>query len=215
MKMTVWTPETLLALGTPLPQLATASPPPNTTFGPKSMLTSPNKAVESCQTLQNQPPLFDLASLAHLRANIAFARPPPDPAILETDLDGGVRDGATIKLRWYRPATPAVAGSPLVVHYHGGGFIFGNLNTAAVFCRTIVRDHDAVVVDVDYRLAPEYPFPIGKNDAWDALEWVCRGRYTSRRKDTDADAQIGRQELQRLGGEPFPGVPGHGLLGGR
>ncbi|OAA53170.1 Beta-lactamase-type transpeptidase fold domain containing protein [Cordyceps fumosorosea ARSEF 2679] len=74
----------------------------------------------------------------------------------------------------YRPATPAARRSPLVVHYHGGAYIFDDLNTAAVFCRTIVRDHDAVVIDVDYRLAPEHPFSAGKKDAWDALEWVAK-----------------------------------------
>ncbi|OAA77935.1 Alpha/beta hydrolase fold-3 [Akanthomyces lecanii RCEF 1005] len=152
--MTVWTPEKLLALGKPAPQLAAA--------------------IESCPTLQNQPKVFDLDVLAHIRANINIDRAPLDPTILETDIDCPGRDGITIKLRWYRPAAPLVQESPLVVHYHGGGYILGNLNSATAFCRTLVRDHGAVVIDVDYRLAPEHPFPAGKDDAWDALLWVSK-----------------------------------------
>ena len=136
------------------------------------MLTSHVQAVESCPTLQNQPKVFDHDVLAHIRANINIDRAPLDPAILETDIDCPGRDGNTIKLRWYRPAAPLVQESPLVVHYHGGGYILGNLNSATAFCRTLVRDHGAVVIDVDYRLAPEHPFPAGKDDAWDALLWV-------------------------------------------
>lgn len=48
----------------------------------------------------------------------------------------------------------------------------GNLETSVDFCRSLVRDANAVVVDVDYRLSPEYPFPIPVNDCWDALQWV-------------------------------------------
>ncbi|KAM3465645.1 hypothetical protein MY5147_009236 [Beauveria neobassiana] len=152
--MTAWTRERLLALGTPSPQLT--------------------RALESCSILQSQPKKFDLDVLAQLRANLAGSRLPLDSAIVETDLVCPVRDGTTIKLRWYRPAMPPTPGLPLVVHYHGGGYILGDLNTSSPFCQAVVRDHGAVVIDVDYRLAPEHPFPTGKNDAWDALVWISK-----------------------------------------
>jgi len=48
----------------------------------------------------------------------------------------------------------------------------GNLETEVEMCRRLVTNCNAVVLDVDYRLALEFPFPIGVDDSWDALQWL-------------------------------------------
>ena len=80
------------------------------------------------------------------------------------------RDGTTIAVRIYTPKD-AVA-SPVFVMNHGGGFCVGDLDSEEVNCLTFCEELGLVVVNVDYRLAPEHPFPIGVNDAYDALKWV-------------------------------------------
>jgi acetyl esterase len=62
--------------------------------------------------------------------------------------------------------------TPTVVYYHGGGFVLGDLDTHDGICRKLSNDVDAVVVSVDYRLAPEHPFPAAVDDAYAALTWV-------------------------------------------
>ncbi|MBP3082685.1 alpha/beta hydrolase [Mycolicibacterium fortuitum] len=62
---------------------------------------------------------------------------------------------------------------PTVVFFHGGGFVLGDLETHDQLCRRLCSGADAVVVSVDYRLAPENPFPAAVDDAADALIWVC------------------------------------------
>jgi acetyl esterase len=62
---------------------------------------------------------------------------------------------------------------PTVVFFHGGGFVLGDLDTHDQLCRRLCSGADAVVVSVDYRLAPENPFPAAVDDASEALTWVC------------------------------------------
>ncbi|WP_328543113.1 alpha/beta hydrolase [Streptomyces sp. NBC_00371] len=78
----------------------------------------------------------------------------------------------SLPARVYRPhtATPV----PTVVYLHGGGWVAGDLDTHDVHARTLCRDLDAVVVSVDYRLAPEHRFPAAVEDAYTALTWVAR-----------------------------------------
>jgi acetyl esterase len=78
----------------------------------------------------------------------------------------------SVPARVYRPhtATPV----PTVVYLHGGGWVAGDLDTHDVHARTLCRDLDAVVVSVDYRLAPEHRFPAAVDDAYTALTWVAR-----------------------------------------
>ena len=61
---------------------------------------------------------------------------------------------------------------PVVVFYHGGGFCLGGLDTHDPLARAHAVGAEAIVVAVDYRLAPEHPFPAAVNDSWAALQWV-------------------------------------------
>jgi acetyl esterase len=61
---------------------------------------------------------------------------------------------------------------PVFVTIHGGGWVFGSLNTHDPFCRSIAEEAGVIVVSVDYRLAPEHKFPAGLNDCYAATLWV-------------------------------------------
>jgi acetyl esterase len=63
---------------------------------------------------------------------------------------------------------------PVLVYYHGGGWTLGSLATYGSICRGLARASGGLVVSVDYRLAPEHPFPAAVEDAHLALEWVVR-----------------------------------------
>lgn len=77
-----------------------------------------------------------------------------------------------IGIRVYRPET-AEAAPPVVVFFHGGGFALGDLDTHDGECRRHAAAAEAVVVSVDYRLAPEDPYPAAVEDAWAAVRWVA------------------------------------------
>lgn len=81
--------------------------------------------------------------------------------------------GGDLRLRIYRPAGTQSGAAPVVVFFHGGGFIAGDLDTHDGTARMHAVDGGAVVVSVDYRLAPEHLFPAAVEDAMAATEWVA------------------------------------------
>ncbi|MFD1513555.1 alpha/beta hydrolase [Halomarina rubra] len=76
-----------------------------------------------------------------------------------------------LPVRLYRPDGDGPF--PTVVFFHGGGFVLGSLGSHDLFCRHLVRESGCVVVSVDYRLAPEHPFPAAVEDAYAATEWAA------------------------------------------
>lgn len=93
---------------------------------------------------------------------------PQVAAVEEISVPGG--DGPR-PARIYRPE--ATGALPTVVFFHGGGFVIGDLDTHDVLARTLATACDAVVVSVDYRLAPEHPWPAGVEDAIAAARWAA------------------------------------------
>ena len=75
-----------------------------------------------------------------------------------------------ILIRVYTPDTPAPR--PAMVYFHGGGWVLWDLDTHDVVCSAIAHRAEAIVVSVDYRLAPEHKFPAAVTDAYAATEWV-------------------------------------------
>lgn len=70
--------------------------------------------------------------------------------------------------------TPAGKGPfPVFVYFHGGGWVVGNRDTHDSVCRSITNRAECIVVSVDYRLAPEHPFPAAVDDAWAAVRWTA------------------------------------------
>lgn len=82
--------------------------------------------------------------------------------------------GGPIPVRVYWPDDdPGHGRHPVTMYFHGGGFALGDLDTHDVTCRQHAVGGDAVVVSVDYRLAPEHPYPAAVEDVWAATCWVA------------------------------------------
>jgi acetyl esterase/lipase len=109
------------------------------------------------------------------REKFRAVKPPaemlPDMRIEERTVEYG--DLADIPVRIYWPPIDAHTDLPIVVFYHGGGWAIGDLDTHDHVARAHAVGAEAIVVSVDYRLAPEHPFPQGVEDAWAALQWVA------------------------------------------
>ncbi|KAI6356034.1 hypothetical protein MCOR25_007988 [Pyricularia grisea] len=81
--------------------------------------------------------------------------------------------GPDVKVRVFTPAgTKPEAGWPACVYFHGGGWVLGTIDTENVVCSNLCSRGGAVVITVDYRLAPEDPFPAAVDDCWEAVRWV-------------------------------------------
>jgi acetyl esterase len=83
-------------------------------------------------------------------------------------------DAGPMAARFYLPGgLPGGTPPPLLVYFHGGGFVIGDLDTHDGVCRFIAAAAGLAVLSVDYRLAPEHPFPAGIEDAWAAFTWAA------------------------------------------
>src|SRR4051794_19324663 len=94
------------------------------------------------------------------------------------DLDCPGPDGNSIPLRLY-DARESRGPGPLFLFFHGGGFVLGDIETHEPFCAEMARQLDLPVLAVDYRLAPEHPFPAGPEDCIAAARWAAGSRSRS------------------------------------
>lgn len=111
------------------------------------------------------PPLHEMTPQAG-RANYLAMRTPSTvqlPEINDFDADG-------VRCRLYRSSTTDNA--PLLIYYHGGGWVIGDLDTHDDICRKLARDAKCSVAAVDYRLAPEHPAPASHEDCIAATRWI-------------------------------------------
>ncbi len=116
---------------------------------------------------------FHHMSAPEARALMSSIRPDKStlPLIHQSDdVAVEVGDGSSIVLRIYRPSD--VQNLPVLIWFHGGGWVFGDLDSAELPCRQLTNDAQCVVISVDYRLAPESPFPTPLQDCLRALNWV-------------------------------------------
>ncbi|WP_372865269.1 alpha/beta hydrolase [Spongiibacter sp.] len=91
-------------------------------------------------------------------------------SVTEQMISGG--DDQPMRLRIYRPESATEPPLPAIVYLHGGGFVLCSLDTHDNICRALCNSAGAVVVSVDYRLAPEQPFPAAPEDGYQALLWL-------------------------------------------
>lgn len=118
---------------------------------------------------------LDVHQARHSFEKLQFAlRPDAPPVASVTDVPiprAHVRDGV-IMARLYRPLNSSSSELlPLCFYFHGGGWCVGNIASYDVLCRELANHSGAAVLSVDYRLAPEHPFPGAVEDAFCAVEW--------------------------------------------
>ncbi len=117
------------------------------------------------------------AARARSRHMALLAPRGPDVGAVEEEIARCAHAGLPVRV--YLPAGASLAARPVVVYFHGGGFVMGDLDTGDAHCRLFCAGADCVVVSVNYRHAPEHPFPAATEDAYAALCWVAEnlGRW--------------------------------------
>jgi acetyl esterase/lipase len=123
-----------------------------------------------------RPPIETLTPLearAVYLASKPILQPDPEPVAEVTDL-AAEGPGGPIPLRLYR-ARPAEAArpQPVIVYFHGGGWVIGDLESHDQLCRALANAVPCSVIAVHYRLAPEHKFPAATEDAIAATRWIA------------------------------------------
>jgi acetyl esterase len=123
----------------------------------------------------NPGPALTVESIAEMRALASRGMPmldlpPGDLAVTRDVVMPG--PGGDIALRLFDTRADREPG-PAVVFFHGGGFVIGNIDTHASICAEIAQRLDLPVISVDYRLAPEHPWPAAPDDAEAAARWIA------------------------------------------
>ena len=108
------------------------------------------------------------ARLAYRQRSKAY---PPGPEMPTEDLGIDGPNGHQIPIRIYRPVEQD--GGPVVLYMHGGGWSVGDIAFSDPHVRRVAVTTGATFVSVDYRLAPECPYPAGVDDCWTALTWLA------------------------------------------
>ena len=103
------------------------------------------------------------------RRHITQPEPPPIDTVRALTAEG---PHGPIPLRLYRHGEGS-SPRPVLVYFHGGGWVIGDLDTHDTLCRQLALASGCVVVSVDYRMGPEHPFPAAVDDACAATRWVA------------------------------------------
>jgi acetyl esterase len=112
-------------------------------------------------------PIEEARAQVEERNRLLNQDPPDLAAVTDLTMPGPV---GPIRLRHYRPAL--AASLPLVIYFHGGGFAVGSLDSHDRLMRLIALESGAALIGVDYRLAPEHPFPAPLADCVAAIRWI-------------------------------------------
>ncbi len=123
--------------------------------------------------LAARPPFRLEEAIALLRSEGVSAAATADPRLIVEDrLAPGPAGAPPVAVRLYVPAGPSRR-RPAVLWVHGGGYVLGSALTEDPFATALCLAADVVVASVDYRLAPENPFPAGLEDVYAALAWLA------------------------------------------
>jgi acetyl esterase len=140
---------------------------------PRSLLTATMRGVLDRIARAGHPPMHALSPAQAKQAYAAGAGVldiPPHKLARIDDLKIPARDGFELPARLFAPASAHPL--PVLLYLHGGGFTVGSVATHEPLCRHLAHLAHCAVVSVDYRLAPEWPFPTAVHDAWDSLAWL-------------------------------------------
>lgn len=130
------------------------------------------QSMGRAKKLENCTP--EEARKAYRDARHALSPPAPNVGLVEDLTCPG--PGGDIPLRYYRSLESTTADAlPVLVYFHGGGGVIGDLDVYDVVCRQMAIQSGAAVFSVDYRLAPEHKFPAAVEDAGAAFRWVAEG----------------------------------------
>ena len=141
---------------------------------------------------------------------LAFAGPQVHVGVSDLSIPG---PGGQIPARHYCPVTAKP--TPLLVFFHGGGWVIGDLDTHDALCRLTCRDADIHVLSIDYRLAPEHPAPAAVDDAYAAFRWahehagdlgVIPGKIAVGGDSAGANLATVVSQLARDDGGPMPAL---------
>ena len=134
------------------------------------MLTDQASAFLAEVRAQRLPPIWEVP-IAQARADLdrnadaLFGEAPPVAAITDATAAG-------VPVRIYRPTETPTGGA--LVYLHGGGWALGSLRSHDMLCRALAAHSGQTVISVDYRLAPEHPFPAAIDDAWSVTRWSAQ-----------------------------------------
>jgi len=178
---TTGTSDTTLADSAAVTSLKPAGPPPD--WG-KTIKPEMQTVIEKLSNYGDKP--IETLSATDARKNhtptdavmdlVRENRIPIPPSKVDTvGKDITVNDGK-IHLRIYTPKT-GDGPFPLIVYYHGGGFVIANIDVYNASAQALAEQVGAVVVSVAYRLAPENKFPTAHNDAFSAYEWAIKNAF--------------------------------------
>ena len=141
-------------------------------------MKTPELTLQMAHVLQgirraNRPP-FRALTVPEAREAYTFASEvlelPRAPLARVEDFRMPMVDGVSLPARLYSASGSKL---PVVLYLHGGGFTIGNLDTHDSLCRQIALRSGAAVVATEYRLVPEYRFPMAVSDRWAALRWLA------------------------------------------
>ncbi|MDB5197460.1 MAG: lipase [Flaviaesturariibacter sp.] len=132
-----------------------------------SFKAPPIETLTAAQARQQPTPA---TAVAGVMADHKIVPPPPMVDTMAKDLGG-------IPARIYTPKS-GTAPYPVIVYYHGGGWVIADINTYDASARVLAEKTGAVVVSVEYRKGPENKFPAAHNDAFAAYQWVLNNATT-------------------------------------
>jgi len=100
---------------------------------------------------------------------------PRTPLARVEDIRIPAADGTPLPARIYATSSEKL---PVLLYFHGGGFVIGNLETHDSLCRQLALRSGVAVIALDYRLAPEHRFPVAVEDTWSAIDWLTHHAHT-------------------------------------
>ena len=125
--------------------------------------------VKSIRVPGYYPPLPELRQQLRTMVSIMDAPAPALPRVEDIRIPG---PAGPIGARVYDPAGPSASPRPVVAYFHGGGWVQGDLETHHGLCARLASRAGALIVAIDYRLAPEHKFPAAVDDCFAAYRWL-------------------------------------------
>jgi acetyl esterase len=135
----------------------------------RTLLDLMEKAIEEGAPKVNTLPYSEGRAAVNKMLEDSAADPPRVAAVEDGALPG---PAGKIGYRRYRPPGTSNGSMPTLIYYHGGGFIAGNLDTHDSTCRRLANGSRCQVIAIDYRLAPEHPFPAPTDDGAAAFRHI-------------------------------------------